>query len=315
MRTPGSKPFPYAPMMEKRDGMDRLELRFRWGAYRLRVLHFHLASFPEDRLIRYHKHSEYEFHFIARGSGTLSLEDSDHEFREGMFYLTGPGVLHQQLAGRPDGTEELSLHIDIVPIEDEPSASGEDKWERQEAANCIAALDALGPQPIPDRCQAMPWFLTAYKAVQEAEPGWGTTVKQAVIQILLRAARAPLQPLPQVAHPERDMSLYRYQLITRFIRDNYSSPLSLQDAADRIHVSSRQLQRIMKEQGGVSFSDYLERCRLEQVCEALARNGGSIEQIAAETGFQSGSYLHYVFRKKFGLTPSRYREQMRSQSV
>ena len=314
MRAAAPKPFPYAPMMDKRDSLDRLELRFRWGAYGLRILHFHLASFPENQLIRYHKHSAYEFHFIARGTCRLSLEDDEHELEEGQFYLTGPGVLHQQLAG-PAGMEELCLHIDITPIRDAIPVDGEDQWEYQEAENCIRALDGLGAAPMPDRCQAMSCFLTAYTALQEAHPGWGTTIKQAVIQILLRASRAPLQTHPAIVHPERNMALYRFQQIMQFIRDNYATPLSLKDAADRIHVSSRQLQRIMKEQGGVSFSEYLESYRLEQVCAALVGESDSIEQIAADNGFQSGSYLHYVFRRKFGMTPSQYRDETRSRSV
>lgn len=302
---------PYAVMLEKQDSLDRLELSFRWGGYRLRVLHFHLASFPDHHLIRFHKHSVYEFHFIAGGSGVLALEDGEHGFAEGMFYLTGPGVAHQQLAGPGGGMQELCLHIDILPAESS-APEGEEPWEAEEARNCVEALDRLGAAPMADRCKAMPWFLAAYQAVAEGAPGWATTIKQAVIQILLRASRAALDSQPAVRQPERDMASYRYQRVTQFIRDNYARPITLKEVAERIHVSSRQLQRIMKEQGGTSFSEYVERCRLERVCASLAEESVSIERIAADTGFQSGNYLHYVFRRRFGMTPSRYREHSRS---
>ncbi|MCM3747274.1 AraC family transcriptional regulator [Paenibacillus pasadenensis] len=300
----------YAPMLVKPDILDRMELSFNWGRYRLRVLRLHLDPFPRGYFIRFHKHSEYEFHFIAAGYGQVTLEEGEFDLTEGMFYLTGPGVMHQQLGGEDETMYELCLHIDINPLHG-PFPDEED-WEALEARNCIETLDRLGAFPKHDRSMAMPWFLAAYQAVAEAQPGWATTVKQAVIQILLRASHAALDSPPAVRQLERDMASYRFQRVTQFIQDNYASPITLKEVAERIHVSSRQLQRIMKDQGGVSFSEYLERCRLDRVCTALAEGGSSIEQIATDNGFQSGNYLHYVFRRRFGMTPSRYRENSRS---
>ena len=44
---------------------------------------------------------------------------------------------------------------------------------------------------------------------------------------------------------------------------------------------------------------------------ALTYTDQTIEQLARQHGFSSGSYLHYVFKKRVESTPQQYREQQR----
>lgn len=303
------KPFPYSPMAEKPDALDLLNLRFRWGGYAFHVLRCHLTTFPPGKTIRFHKHSEYEFHFIPRGKGTVILGKETYALQEGLFYLTGPGVLHQQEADPFEPMDELCLHIEVSPL-DESMLAGVESWERQEAEACMRALDRLPLRPLSDTGNAMAWFLTAYRAWQDNQPGYLTSIKHAIIQILLRSARGGGQErAEEVELPTRDMTAYRFRLASRYIRDNYASPMTLQDVADRLHISGRQLQRVFRDYGSGSFRSYLENYRLSQVCAALEEGRGPIEQIAAEHGFQNGNYLYYVFRKKFGMTPTEYKRR------
>jgi AraC-like DNA-binding protein len=105
------------------------------------------------------------------------------------------------------------------------------------------------------------------------------------------------------------MNEHRFQIATQFIHDNYSLPITLQEVAERIPISGRQLQRIFREQGAASFSAYLESYRLNQVCAAILEGRSSIEQIAVEHGFASSNYLYYVFKKRFGMTPGQFKEK------
>jgi len=303
------KPFAYALMAEKHDAIDRLDIRFRWGGYGFRVLHCHLTSFPPGKLIRFHKHSEYEFHFIPRGKGIISYEGDSYTVKAGQFYLTGPGVLHQQEADSSEAMDELCLHIDITPTAEDQQADWGDDWEHREAAACVQALNELPLHPVADQYNAMAWFLTAYRAWNDGLPGAYSTIKQAVIQILLRASRMSASPAPSFEPPARNINELRFQMATQFIHDNYASSLSLQEVAERIPISARQLQRIFREQGSESFSAYLENYRLNQICNAMLEDQGPIEQIALEHGFASGNYLYHVFKKRFGMTPKQYKDR------
>lgn len=313
---------PYAFLNGRNHEFERQDIRFRWGNYGFRIIRFHWTPFMPARVIAFHKHAEFEFHFIPRGKGVVTMDDIEHPFCEGMFYLTGPGVEHRQEADAVEGMEELCLHIDIVKLdepnaadscENSPSPGWGDNSEAGEAEECVRRLKELPRKPTVDQFGAMERFMTVFLAWTNNEPGIYTTIKQSVIQILLRAVRAYGQHRTGSNIPTRDLNAYRIQLANQFIQANYMQPITLEDVAEKIHISGRQLQRIFRDNGMGSFSDYVEAVRLERVCKSLATTEEPIEQIALSQGFTSANYLYYVFRKRFQITPGKYRELRRSE--
>ncbi|GAA3407111.1 AraC family transcriptional regulator [Paenibacillus hodogayensis] len=335
-RTPGSgdgagyagkrteKRNPYAFLNGRHNELERHDIRFRWGGYGFRILRFHWTNFQPSRVVGFHKHAEYEFHFIPRGKGVVIMDDTVHPFHEGMFYLTGPEVEHRQEADDTEGMDELCLHIDIVKL-DGTGSGGQDgqaqasyDWgtesEERDAEECVRRLSELPRKPTADQFGAMECFMTAFLAWTENETGMYTTIKQSVIQILLRSVRAYGHSQGERSLPSRDMNAYRLQLASQFIEANYMRPITLEDVAEKIRISGRQLQRIFRDNGVGSFSDYVESVRLERVCHSLAGSEEPIEHIALAHGYSSSNYLYHVFRKRFGMTPGAYRETRRNEA-
>ncbi|MFD2114425.1 AraC family transcriptional regulator [Paenibacillus yanchengensis] len=295
---------PYKQMYERMDALERLELKIRWGAYDIHVLRFHLVQFAPGKAINFHMHAEYEFHFIPGGKGFVIMQDRHYPLSAGQFYLTGPGLLHYQEADMNEPMEELCLHIDIIERDDDQT----DPAEALEARNCIEKLKTLPPIPAHDVYNAMNSFVEAYQATQNYSLGSYMTIKQAIIQILLRVVRVHEQGNEQISIPIRDMKQYRYKLALEYIHTNYAQPISIEDVAEKLRVSTRQLQRLLKElNDGKTFSKTVEEIRLAAVCKHLLSNESSIEKIALQCGFSSGNYLHTVFKEKFGVTPAQYR--------
>ena len=304
--------FPYARMEARRDALDRLDLRFRWGGYGIHVLHCHLAPFPAGHVIPFHQHTEYEYHFIAQGKGTVTLESGEHELAEGMFYLTGPGVPHQQVSDREEPMVELCLHCEIVPL---PNTADDEPWgmdiEKMEADSCMRILRDCPAEPLLDRYHAMPAFLNAYRVWEEQSVGFYTSIKHEIVQILVRAARAyrPDTNAGAVSMPERDMTLHRYQLAAQYMEDNASRPITLEEVAASVGVGARQLQRIFGSVSGANFRDRLEDIRLTRVCHDLAHGTLPVEEVAVRNGYANPNYLYPVFKSRYGLTPAAYRKQ------
>lgn len=304
--------FPYERMRERQDALERLDLKISWGPYDIHVLRFHLTQFPPGRVVGFHKHAEYEFHFIPQGKGKVILIDQEYALKPGMFYLTGPEVMHYQEADALEAMDELCLHVDIIERPAQAASGTEDDWEAAEARDCIEKLKTLPLFPAADLHQAMPRFLEAYQACIDNYAGSYTTIKQTVIQILLRAVRAFDSAQEQKQFPTRDMKAYRYRLAMEYMHSNYAGSVTLEDVADKLNLSSRQIQRLFKElHDGHTFSRVLEDIRLDAVCRELESGDSSVETIAKLAGFAGGNYLHAVFRKKFGVTPSEYRRQKR----
>ncbi|MNP69092.1 DNA-binding transcriptional regulator GadX [compost metagenome] len=47
---------------------------------------------------------------------------------------------------------------------------------------------------------------------------------------------------------------------------------------------------------------------MNAVCSRLEESDLSIEQIALSEGFANATYLHAVFRRRIGMTPTEYRK-------
>jgi AraC-like DNA-binding protein/quercetin dioxygenase-like cupin family protein len=308
-----SRPFYFEPMLEQPKALDRLDIRFQWGNYGVRVLRCHLTTFAPGFIVDFHHHSEHEFHYIPRGKGKVILEGQTFPLQEGMLYLTGPGVTHSQEADALEAMDELCLHIEITKLE-APLAEGEsswgESWEVAEAEEAIQQLDQLPAVPAMDSQEAMKWFLIAYEAWRDNRLGLYTIIKQSVIQMLLRTIGAYNAVQPLFDLPSRDMKNYRYQLAVQFIHANFRRSLTLDTVAERVEISPRQLQRIFREQAGVTFSEYIESIRLANVCEELRHSPLTLERIAEKNGFTTSNYLHYVFKKAYGMTPNQYKESM-----
>lgn len=298
--------FPFEVMFEKQDLLERLDIQIDWGHYKIRVLRIHLTSFEPGHVIDFHNHAEYEFHFIPRGKGIVIMEDQTFALSEGMFYLTGPGVMHYQAASSEEAMDELCLHVDIVPSERKEC----DPWEAAEAEECIEKLRSLPRKPEQDRHGAMPCFLEAYQVCDGRYSGYYTSIKQLVLSILMKAVRAYDAGVITSEAPIRDMTAYRYQYAVQYMAANSSTSLTLENVAEKLNISARQLQRTFHQMDSHKpFSKLLEDIRLKSICRRLEESDHSIEQIAQSEGFANATYLHAVFRKKIGMTPAEYRKK------
>lgn len=59
---------------------------------------------------------------------------------------------------------------------------------------------------------------------------------------------------------------------------------------------------------GQSPIQYLNNRRMEAACTLLKDTDYSISSISSTVGFSSQSYFTQAFRKKYGMTPIRYRQ-------
>ncbi|MGO8692175.1 MAG: helix-turn-helix domain-containing protein [Rectinemataceae bacterium] len=92
-----------------------------------------------------------------------------------------------------------------------------------------------------------------------------------------------------------------------------SSELTLPELAEILGYSRTELSRIINLGGGMSFYDFINKLRIEDVQERLKANGAerlSVLEAAFDSGFNTKSTFHVAFKKWTGLTPSLYRKQV-----
>lgn len=86
--------------------------------------------------------------------------------------------------------------------------------------------------------------------------------------------------------------------------------LSAAQVADALNVSVSHLSRVMNKILSCGFPETLQRIRLEYACgQLIAQPDIPIAQLAQQCGFSSASYFTASFKKKYGVTPSGYRQR------
>ncbi|MUT68296.1 helix-turn-helix domain-containing protein [Paenibacillus sp. NEAU-GSW1] len=97
----------------------------------------------------------------------------------------------------------------------------------------------------------------------------------------------------------------------REIANRLYSDVTLDGLAERINLSPSYLSSLFKKEVGLTFSDYVQRERVEEAKNLLALTDDSITDIAAWLNFNDQSYFNKVFKKWQGITPKAYRHAER----
>ncbi|HOO27621.1 MAG TPA: response regulator, partial [Lachnospiraceae bacterium] len=96
----------------------------------------------------------------------------------------------------------------------------------------------------------------------------------------------------------------------QYIADNYmDSALSVDKVCGHLNVSATYFSALFKKDTGISFVAYLTQLRMEQARRLLDTTEEKSYIIAGMVGYEEPNYFSYVFKKQFGVSPSKYRQK------
>ncbi len=94
--------------------------------------------------------------------------------------------------------------------------------------------------------------------------------------------------------------------LLKYMQEHYAS-VTLSELAAFFHYSERQLQRIIKNSTGMSFSENIRKLKMRQAVRLLADQDLSLTRISEMLGYADSGNFRQVFKKYYGCTPSEYR--------
>jgi len=104
----------------------------------------------------------------------------------------------------------------------------------------------------------------------------------------------------------------RYEVVTRLRRELVAcGALPIEDAARRLGLSSRSLQRALRE-AGATYRNELKAFQIRRAQELLQQGDRGLAAIAADVGFSSAQHFATAFRRAIGDTPSTWRARRRT---
>lgn len=136
------------------------------------------------------------------------------------------------------------------------------------------------------------------------EAGYELFLKNKLEEIIIFLSRK----YSQISIPKA-RSLVRIGKAIDFIENNLHHHIYIQQLAELSFMSVRNFQRIFKEATGLSPNDYLLELRIQKASKLLTDTDSAIYEVSGLVGITDWFYFSKAFKKKFGVSPLKYRKQ------
>ena len=122
-----------------------------------------------------------------------------------------------------------------------------------------------------------------------------------------------LQPKPPQQQNGTDQNAY-YTLIDDFFELHMAEPGGAEKLAQQLHLSRRQLARVLQKTYGMGFREKLIRARMDRASWLLRNTDYPISRIVTEVGYSSEPAFFAAFRAMFATTPQQHRTHYQNQT-
>lgn len=272
----------------------------------------YLCSIPLDfTKVPLHWHDEMELVYIKKGKGLVSVDFTAYEVKGGDIVVVCPGQLHtiEQLYQETMEYENIIFHMDLLK-----SRQPDVCWDQY--LSPILHQKTNLPVLLDERLSCYSRVSSCLDQIDEIRKifptGYELLIKGKLFEFfyLLCSNR----PCPETSSGEKNRSRQKKSLektrqILKYVEQHYSQQLSIKEMAEACGFSQSHFMKFFKATMGMPFTAYLNDYRLTMASRLLLASEDSILTVAADTGFENLSYFNRVFKKKFNMTPSGFRNQ------
>lgn len=240
-------------------------------------------SFPR------HLHEEYIIGVIVQGVEEIKCRGTAHAAPAGSVILINPGEPHSNYSINAQGFTYRTFY---------PSAKLIEQLSREVAGR---AGPPRFPAPVVRRSPVFDSLLRLHIRLEQT----GSALEQES-EFVAVMARLFASHGAGGAHALPGAAGHRYVRLAReYLEANYAENISLRRLAAVCDISPFHLLRTFREVVGLPPFEYQTQLRISQA-KKLLREGWSIADAAAETGFADQSHLTRHFKRVVGLTPGKY---------
>ena len=255
-----------------------------------------LYSMKSEWNAKRHSNANYELHIILQGECTVDVEADHHTLRRQQAILIAPGQYHQPKS-TPGDFEHFSLSFtlsngalltalqNIVPTSKVFSITESTAQLCKNIFYESASSNSFRHEIL--QAQLTLLILTVFRQLHVTE-----------------ASKINIQPKDEIV---------RIEQMDDFFQKHFSSHATEEMLANHLHLSRRQLSRVVQKRYGTTFREKLTRTRMDHAAWLLRATEKRANEIASLVGYSSEAGFYQMFRRYFGVTPQQYRNQIKKQ--
>lgn len=252
-----------------------------------------------------HKHGAIEIFFVHDGQGEMSIGNKTYELSKNRIYIVNKGSYHCQ-----------SIHNTIegysFQFRYEVQKPAESVFAHSERNLFLERLNRLRDCILEDEYDCCDTIEKIHQEMREMKFGFYNKIQTYFVQIIIHILRMYQPKNPEKIELEKKSpEQSRTEIIDNFFYDNFDKRCGIDDPASLVGVSSRQLNRILKELYGYSFKQMIMEMRVEVAKDYLIHTDVTVSDISYIVGYTEPSNFCAVFKKATGISPGAYRKHRR----
>jgi len=284
------------------------EKRFCWNGVGIRTTE---AGAEGD--MAPHRHNFFQVFFVASGRATHEIGGEVARAGAGRIFFVSPYTVHRVLF--PADAKCYVLYFDAHYLQKSillPNLSAEDPNsysvpEMLPFLNHTAdgyQLDDRTAEDVQGRCNRMLSACNRKGFFDQAE------IRSELMLLMTTVAREQFGDVRPNAGDYLLETIHSRHVRTAlgFLKENFQRPLSLQEVADKVHLTETYLTHLLKQETGKSFKPLLEQYRLENAKNLLRYTDLPLKSIAFASGFLDQAHFGKRFKAYTRETPFRYRK-------
>jgi AraC-like DNA-binding protein len=260
-------------------------------------------GFPSP-LVRWHFHDEYELHLITETSGKAFIGDWIGPFQPGHLVLCGPRLPHNWISlDVPEGG--AAGRDRVIQFRHDPLArAAEEIPELREVMQLLErsrhGIEFFG---LAERA------LAHWDAVKGARGLRRFALFCEYLADLAQWTDYRLLSNVQMQGVEGEAGVDQINTIVDRITSNLAEPIVMADIATELGMSESRFSRFFKRSTGNSFTDFVNRVRINSACHLLMQTDHYVTDICYQVGFNNVANFNRRFLEIKGMTPTEFRRQ------
>ncbi len=250
----------------------------------------------KDMIQKLHRHNFYFALFLKKGSGEHTIDFISYPVADYTLFFMRPGQVHQLILKKGSQGYLLAFNRDFyLSKEDTANVILRKASRKNHYAFSPTAFQKL-----------LPVLTSIHEEYTEKQDRYIHAVIAHLEILFIKIIRFSL-PSKSISNKESQYRQERLEEFLELLQHNISSQRQVAEYANMMHLSTYQLNKIIKATIGKTCSTVINEYILLEAKRSLLGTSNQINQIAYHLGYEDTSYFIRFFKKHTGVSPQTYR--------
>jgi len=256
----------------------------------------------------WHYHPEYELVLVVKSSGDKIIGDNISTFTDGDLAFLGPNLPHVYHNSKIYYEENSNLTAEAIVIHFTSDFLGNVFFylPEMESINRFLEESVMGFSILGKTGK-----LVARKMHEMFAMGGAERIIEllTILNILAETKQKTKLASPGFIQNFKASGSEQITEVCDFIMKNFTSDLTLQQVADKAHMSPNTFCTFFKQRTRKTFVNFLNEVRIGYACKLLSHEQYNISEVCYMSGFHNLSNFNRQFKKLYKTSPSAYQKQ------